>query len=76
MYCEACRKLHFLDALKHVRQADLKPEIINDSAITNSDNQVQIVPERSGKVSFPIEKTNLSETSQKVTRVIASAKNK
>ncbi|MGB6680489.1 MAG: hypothetical protein WBF08_04070 [Candidatus Bathyarchaeia archaeon] len=76
MYCEACRKLHFLDALKHVRQADLQPEIINNSAITNSDNQVQIVPERSGKVSFPIERTNRSETSQKVTHVIASAKNK
>jgi len=58
MYCEACRKLHFLDALKHIRQADLKLEIINNSAITNSDNQVQIVPERSGKVSFPMEKTN------------------
>ncbi|TRO60694.1 hypothetical protein E2P64_02025 [Candidatus Bathyarchaeota archaeon] len=76
MYCEACRKLHFLDALKHVRQADLQPEIINDSAITSSGNQVQIVPERSGKVSFPIERMNLSETSQKVTRVIASTKNK
>ena len=76
MYCEACRKLHFLDALKHIRQADLRPEIINNSAITNSDKQVQIVPERSGKVSFPMERTNLSETSQKVTHVIASAKNK
>ena len=74
MYCEACRKLHFLDALKHVRQADLRPEIINKSAITNSDNQVQIVPERSGKVSFPIERTNLGKTSQKVTQTIASAK--
>ncbi len=76
MYCEACRKLHFLDALKHVRQSDLQPEIINDSTITNFDNQVQIVPERSGKVSFPIEKKNVSEPSQKVTRVISSAKNK
>lgn len=76
MYCEACRKLHFLDALKHIRQADLLPEIINNSAITNSNNQVQIVPERSGKVSFPTERTKLSETSQKVTHAIASAKNK
>ena len=75
MYCEACRKLHFLDALKHIRQADLQPEIINNSTITNSD-KVQIVPERSGKVSFPIERTKLSETSQKVTHVIASAKKK
>ena len=73
MYCEACRKLHFLDALKHVRQADLQPEIINPP-ITNSDNQVQIVPERSGKVSFPMERTNPGETSQKVTDVIASVK--
>jgi hypothetical protein len=56
MYCEACRKLHFLDALKHVRKSDLRPEIINDSTIINSDSQVQIIPERSGKVSFPIEK--------------------
>jgi hypothetical protein len=76
MYCESCRKLHFQDALKQVRQADLRPEIINNSAITNSDNQVQIVPERSGIVSFPIKRTKLSETSQKVTHVIASAKNK
>ena len=76
MYCEACRKLHFLDALKHVRQADLQPEMINNSTITNSDNQVQIVPERSGKVTFPIERTKLRETSQKVTYVIPPAKNK
>jgi hypothetical protein len=75
MYCEPCRKLHFLDALKYVRQADLQPEIINDSAITNSDNKVQIIPEKSGKVSFPIERTNLSEPSQKVTHVITSSKN-
>ncbi|WP_455369988.1 hypothetical protein [[Eubacterium] cellulosolvens] len=74
MYCEACRKLHFLDALKHVRQADLRPEIINNPLITNFDNQVQIVPERSGKVSFPLERTNLSKTSQKVTHAVASAK--
>ena len=73
MYCEACRKLHFLDALKHVKQADLQPEIINPPN-TNVNNKVQIVPERSGKVSFPMERTNPSETPQKVTHPIASTK--
>ena len=73
MYCEACRKLHFLDALKHVRQADLQPEITN-TPIENVNNKVQIVPERSGKVSFPMERTNPRESSQKVTQSIASAK--
>ncbi len=73
MYCEACRKLHFLDALKHVKQADLEPEIINPP-ITNGNNKVQIVPERSGKVSFPMERTNPGQTSQKVSQAVASTK--
>ena len=73
MYCEACRKLHFLDALKHVKQADLQPEIVNPP-IANVNNKVQIVPERSGKVSFPMERTNNIETSQKVTQSISSTK--